>query len=143
MPRKSGDRAFRKPHGRRVRTLSARSVGRYFRARMANEVRDIAIDATIRAAAPHQRTRSPQRTKIVIKEEDLREKVRVGKTSIACVFVVDASGSMGAMKRMESAKGAVFSLLINAYQHRDKVGLVAFRGENAEVLLPLCSMCLS
>ncbi|UYZ40714.1 MAG: putative cobaltochelatase [Candidatus Methanospirare jalkutatii] len=142
MPRKSGDRAFRKPHGRRVRTLSARSVGRYFRARMANEVRDIAIDATIRAAAPHQKKRSPQRTKIVIKEEDLREKVRVGKTSIACVFVVDASGSMGAMKRMESAKGAVFSLLINAYQHRDKVGLVAFRGENAEVLLPLCSSFL-
>ncbi|MFQ6071418.1 MAG: VWA domain-containing protein, partial [Methanosarcinales archaeon] len=76
---------------------------------------------------------------ISIKSQDIREKVRVSKVKTATMFVVDASGSMGAMNRMESAKGAVLSLLLDSYQKRDKVGMVAFRGEGAEVLLPLCS----
>ncbi|MDY6932525.1 MAG: VWA domain-containing protein, partial [Halobacteriota archaeon] len=57
----------------------------------------------------------------------------------ACVFVVDASGSMGAMNRMESAKGAILSLLLRSYQKRDKVGMVSFRGDRADILLPLSS----
>jgi len=71
-----------------------------------------------------------------VDKEDLREKVREKKTSSVIVFVVDASGSMGAMRRMEAAKGAVMSLLEDSYQKRDKVGFVAFRKERAEVLLP-------
>ncbi len=76
---------------------------------------------------------------VVIKSQDIREKIRVGKISTATMFVVDASGSMGANRRMESAKGAVLSLLLDSYQQRDKVGMVAFKGDQADVLLPLCS----
>ncbi|MGB4679776.1 vWA domain-containing protein, partial [Methanothrix sp.] len=76
---------------------------------------------------------------IKIKSEDIREKERVRKTSAVLLFVVDASGSMGAMMRMESAKGAVLSLLLDSYQKRDRVGMVAFRGKEAELILPPCS----
>jgi magnesium chelatase subunit D len=75
----------------------------------------------------------------VVQEQDIREKVRVGKVSASCLFVVDASGSMGAQRRMESAKGAVLSLLIDSYQHRDRIGMVAFRGDAADLVLPLCN----
>jgi len=71
-----------------------------------------------------------------IGKEDIREKVREKRTSSVIVLVVDASGSMGAMKRMEAAKGVVMALLEEAYQKRDKVGFVAFRRDRAEVLLP-------
>jgi Mg-chelatase subunit ChlD len=95
--------------------------------------------AVIRATAPHQLVRDHNGMAVAVQEEDIRERVRVGKVSVACVFVVDASGSMGATKRMESAKGAVLSMLLDSYRYRDRVGLVAFRGSSAEVLLPLCS----
>lgn len=123
--------------GRRVDTLSAENRGRYARVRMPHELKDIAFDATMRAAAPHQKNRNPVDRCIDIRDQDLREKVRVGKVSVTCVFVVDISGSMGAEKRMESAKGAVLSLLEDAYKNRDRVSLVAFRGKDAEVVLPL------
>lgn len=97
----------------------------------------IAFDATLRAAAPHQRSRQGSDLAVSIKQDDLRTARRRGRAEIACVFVVDASGSMGAKERMESAKGAVLSLLKDAYVHRDRIGLVAFRGEGADVLLPL------
>jgi len=71
--------------------------------------------------------------------QDLREKERVRKTSAVVLFVVDASGSMGAIRRMESAKGAVLSLLMDSYQKRDKIGMVAFRGKEAELILPPCT----
>ena len=74
-----------------------------------------------------------------MKSEDIREKERVGKTSAVVLFVVDASGSMGANQRMESAKGAVLSLLMDSYQKRDKIGMVAFKGKEAELILPPCS----
>ncbi len=66
---------------------------------------------------------------------DLREAVRREKTGNLVILVVDASGSMGADKRMEAAKGAAVSLLLDAYQRRDSVALVVFRGEGAEVVL--------
>jgi Mg-chelatase subunit ChlD len=71
--------------------------------------------------------------------EDIREKERVGKTSAVVLFVVDASGSMGAMQRMQSAKGAVLSMLMDSYQKRDKIGMVAFKGQDAELILSPCS----
>jgi len=67
---------------------------------------------------------------------DLREAVREGREGNLVLFAVDASGSMAARQRMRAVKGAVLSLLLDAYQRRDKVGLVTFRGAEAEVALP-------
>ena len=118
-----------------MNTLAAQNSGRYLRQRMPTGGKDIAIDATIRAAAPYQRSR-PGKNAIKVKSEDIREKERVGKTSAVVMFVVDASGSMGANQRMQSAKGAVLSLLMDSYQKRDKIGMVAFKGKDAELILP-------
>ena len=125
----------RKARGRRMKTLARSGSGRYLRHRMYRGGRDIAIDATIRAAAPHQRDRDGPNA-IKVRGEDIRERERVRKTSAVVVFVVDASGSMGSTRRMESAKGAVLSMLMDSYQKRDKIGMVAFKGEGAEMLLP-------
>jgi magnesium chelatase subunit D len=136
------DRIYRrKISGRRVPTLSLRNNGKYVRHGLPKgEIKDIALDATIRVAAPYQKERKHEADlAVVIKTHDIREKIRVGKVSTATMFVVDASGSMGANRRMESAKGAVLSLLLDSYQQRDKVGMVAFRGNRADTLLPLCS----
>lgn len=133
----------RKISGRRIPTLSLRNNGKYVRHGFPKgEIKDVALDATIRASAPYQKEReldTDSDLAVVIKTQDIREKIRVGKVSTATMFVVDASGSMGAMRRMESAKGAVLSLLLDSYQQRDKVGMVAFRGNQADTLLPLCS----
>ncbi|QYZ79183.1 putative cobaltochelatase [Methanofollis formosanus] len=125
--------------GRRVETLSATRAGTVLSSRYPTGTRDIALDATLRAAAPYQRRRDRNGLAVAIREDDLRERVRVGRVSTSCLFVVDASGSMGAEKRMEAAKGAVLSMLLDSYQHRDRIGLVAFRGTEADLLLPLCS----
>ncbi len=138
MLRKRDRMPRRKTGGRRMNTLALQNSGRYLRHRMPKEGKDIAIDATIRAAAPYQRSRLGSNA-IKVKSEDIREKERVRKTSAVMLFVVDASGSMGAMQRMESAKGAVLSLLIDSYQKRDKIGMVAFKGNDAELILPPCS----
>lgn len=138
MPRKRDRIARRKTSGRRMNTLALRNRGRYLRQKMPQEGKDIAIDATIRAAAPYQRIRSGPNA-IIVKGEDIREKERVGKTSAVVLFVVDASGSMGANQRMESAKGAVLSLLMDSYQKRDKIGMIAFKGKEAEIILPPCT----
>ena len=138
MPRKRDRIARRKTSGRRMNTLALRNRGRYLRQRMPRTGKDIAIDATIRAAAPYQKVRSGPNA-IQVKSEDIREKERVGKTSAVVLFVVDASGSMGAMQRMEGAKGAVLSMLMDSYQKRDKIGMVAFKGKEAELILPPCS----
>lgn len=94
------------------------------------------LAATVRAAAPHQRARGRSGPGLVIRRDDLRQAVREGREGNLVLFVVDASGSMAARQRMAAVKGAVLSLLLDAYQRRDKVGLVTFRGTGAEVALP-------
>jgi len=117
------------------RNVTESRDGRYVRSRIPVTVGpDIALDATIRAAAPHQKERAGDLA-IQIDQSDIREKVRERKTGTTLLFVVDASGSMGAQQRMTAVKGAILSLLIDSYQKRDRVGLVAFRGTGAEVLL--------
>jgi magnesium chelatase subunit D len=130
------DRMRRAHGGRRQETTSDDRTGRYVRAEPARPGQpvDLALDATIRAAAPNQKGRSGELA-ITINDEDIRTKVRKRRVGASIVFCVDASGSMGASNRMEIAKAAVFELLVDAYQRRDRVGLVAFRGESAEVLL--------
>ncbi|MFE9921294.1 putative cobaltochelatase [Streptomyces sp. NPDC005774] len=94
------------------------------------------LAATVQAAAPHQRVRGRSGPGLVVRRDDLRQAVREGHESNLVLFVVDASGSMAARQRMSAVKGAVLSLLLDAYQRRDKVGLVTFRGTAAEVALP-------
>ncbi|MCA1688363.1 MAG: putative cobaltochelatase [Actinobacteria bacterium] len=96
---------------------------------------DLALAATVRAAAPHQRARGRTGQGLILRREDLRRAVREGREGNLVLFVVDASGSMAARKRMSTVKGAILSLLADAYQRRDKVGLVSFRGAGARVLL--------
>jgi len=127
--------AFRREGNGRRSTTESRD-GKYTGSRIPSEPGpDIALDATIRAAAPHQREREGNLA-IKIEPTDLREKIRERKMGNTVLFVVDASGSMGAQQRMTAVKGAILSLLIDAYQKRDRVGLVVFRGSGAEVLLP-------
>ncbi|MEU6622402.1 putative cobaltochelatase [Streptomyces litmocidini] len=94
------------------------------------------LAATVRAAAPHQRARGRSGPGLVVRRDDLRQATREGREGNLVLFVVDASGSMAARQRMSAVKGAVLSLLLDAYQRRDKVGLVTFRGRDAEVALP-------
>jgi len=99
----------------------------------------IALDATIRASAPYQRKRARGKNisnAVVINSEDLRQKIREKKMGNTILFLVDSSGSMGVNRRMIEVKGAILSLLEDAYKKRDKVGLVAFKGEKAEIILP-------
>jgi magnesium chelatase subunit D len=92
--------------------------------------------ATLRAAAPHQVERGRRGPGLHLRREDLREPVREGREGNLVLFCVDASGSMAARSRMSAVKGAVLSLLLDAYQRRDKVGLVTFRGAGADLALP-------
>ncbi|WP_328772564.1 putative cobaltochelatase [Streptomyces sp. NBC_00286] len=117
----------------RARTEHGRTTGAR---RPQGALTKLHLAATVQAAAPHQRVRGRSGPGLVIRRDDLRQASREGRESNLVLFVVDASGSMAARQRMSAVKGAVLSLLLDAYQRRDKVGLVTFRGKDAEVALP-------
>jgi magnesium chelatase subunit D len=133
------ERQARRAAGKRTSTKSKTKRGRYVRSAQAEKVTDVAFDATVRAAAPHQLSRrqaAPNAiNRLQLESQDLRQKVRERKTGNLIVFVVDASASMDAEQRMLATKGAILSLLRHAYVRRDKVALVAFSGRNARVVL--------
>ncbi|HSO94346.1 MAG TPA: magnesium chelatase subunit D family protein [Candidatus Dormibacteraeota bacterium] len=133
------ERQARRAAGKRTSTKSETRRGRYVRSSQAEKVTDLAFDATVRAAAPHQVSRreaaSVEHLGLQLERQDLRQKVRERKTGNLIVFVVDASASMDAEQRMLATKGAILSLLRHAYVRRDKVSLVAFSGRNARVVL--------
>ena len=132
------DRNIRRGSGKRSRTRTDLKQGRYVRAELPKaKVEDLAFDATIRAAAPFQKMREDNGCALNIKQEDLRQKVREKRIGNTFLFAVDASGSMGARERMRAVKGAIFYMLQEAYQKRDRVGMIAFRRQKAELLLPI------
>lgn len=134
----SKDRKPKKGSGKRSLTMTDLMQGRYVRAEIPKaKTSDIAFDATLRAAAPYQKARPSNGCAVVIRKDDLRSKIREKRTGNIFLFVVDASGSMGARERMKTVKGVIFKILLDAYQKRDRVGMVAFRKNQAEVLLPV------
>ena len=142
MPRKIEnpiDRISRRQGGKRSRTHTERKRGRYIQARPSNgKADDLAFDATLRAAAPHQKERTEQRKRVAfaIHSSDFQRKIRVKKASNLILFVVDASWSMAVAERMSATKGAILSLLTDAYQRRDRVGLIVFQKNKATLILP-------
>ncbi len=139
------DRLVRRGSGRRTRTRTTQKAGRYVKSIHSDKYPDIAIDATIRAAAPHQRSRKKESgMAISIRRDDIRRKIREKRIGNFLVFMVDASGSMGAKARMIATKGAILSLLLDAYQKRDRVAMVTFRQRKAVVnLQPTASVELA
>jgi magnesium chelatase subunit D len=121
--------------GRRSRaeTEIGKTVGS---ARPGGRIQHLHLVATLAASAPHQHDRGRSGPGLILRRADLRESRREGRESNLVLFLVDASGSMAARSRMAAVKGAVLSLLLDAYQRRDKVGLISFRGAGAELLLP-------
>ncbi|MEV6078088.1 putative cobaltochelatase [Streptomyces sp. NPDC052069] len=117
----------------RARTEHGRTTGSR---RPQGALTKLHLAATVQAAAPHQHARGRSGRGLVVRRDDLRQATREGREGNLVLFVVDASGSMAARQRMSAVKGAVLSLLLDAYQRRDKVGLVTFRGKDAEVALP-------
>jgi magnesium chelatase subunit D len=157
----AGKKLRQEYRGRRSKARSRTFVGHYVAAEEPRDGKavDLALDATLRAAAVHQRARRAARVgewesgragvpgrapalplshspTLLLEPWDLRSKVRETRMGNLILFVVDASGSMAARDRMVAAKGAVLSLLVDAYQKRDVVGMVGFRGRGAELLLP-------
>ncbi len=127
--------------GKRSRTIAGELSGRYVRSTIpSGKCRDVALIPTLCCAALNQRQRPPpEGMSIAVRSSDLRCKIREKRTGATILFVVDASGSMGAKRRMRAVKGAVRGLLSEAYQKRDRVGVVAFRGSGAQVLLSITS----
>lgn len=119
-------------HGRR-NPAPAPTQGHYVRAVPDPTPPSLALDATLRAAAVRS---TPEAGRLAVTRADLHRKERVGRTGTLVLFVVDASGSMAARRRMEAVKGAVLGLLQDAYEARDEVGVIAFRGTHAELILP-------
>lgn len=133
------DHMTRRLGGRRSVTRTDRKRGRYIQARPANgKTDDLAFDATLRAAAPFQKERIEQRSRLAfaIRSSDFQRKVRIKKAANLILFVVDASWSMAVAERMSATKGAILSLLTDAYQRRDRVGLVVFQKNKASLILP-------
>lgn len=133
------DRLTRKTAGKRSRTKTKRKRGRYIQARIPQQgkkITDLAFDATLRAAAPYQRRRNRTDLALALEKSDLREKVRVRRSANLILFVVDASWSMAVSERMEATKGAIMSLLKDAYIRRDRIGLIVFHKNDARLVLP-------
>jgi Mg-chelatase subunit ChlD len=129
---------MRKQAGRRSHTHTEMKRGRYVQARPANErIDDLAFDATLRAAAPFQKRRAEQRKRVAfaIRPTDYMRKVRVRRSANLVLFLVDASWSMAVAERMAATKGAILSLLTDAYQRRDRVGLIVFQKNRATLVL--------
>jgi magnesium chelatase subunit D len=141
------DKIIRSKSGRRSMTRTKRKRGRYTQSRPSiGNAEDLAFDATLRAAAPYQKGRTEQRRKVAfaIQPQDYMRKVRVRRTANLILFVVDASWSMAVAERMAAAKGAVLSLLNDAYQRRDRVGMIVFQKDRATlVLTPTNSVTLA
>mgnify|MGYP000666307046 FL=1 len=137
---KPPDKRSRRASGRRNVTITDSSAGRYVRSKLPEgKASGLALDATLRSAAPHQlgrRERTESQNAVLIESHDIRVKVRESRSGSLVLFVVDASGSMGAQRRMVAVKGAVMSLLLDAYQRRDRVGMISFRGTSASLMLP-------
>jgi len=130
------DRLARQEAGRRFLSLTTRRSGRFTRSRLANPVTDIAFAATIRAAAPYQTVRGRNNSKLELRPDDLRQKVRERKTRSLLVFVVDGSDSVMARQLMPKTKRILLALLQNAYEKRDRVALLVFRFAQGRVVLP-------
>lgn len=133
------DKMTRRKTGRRSKSRSDTKRGRYIQARPANgKAFDLAFDATLRAAAPYQKEREEERKLVafVVKPSDYMRKVRVRRSANLILFLVDASWSMAVAERMAATKGAILSLLTDAYQRRDKVGLIVFQKDRAHLILP-------
>lgn len=125
--------------GRRSQTETERKRGRYIQSRPAHgKADDLAFDATLRAAAPFQQAREGTREGVAfsVRREDYQRKVRVRRTANLILFLVDASWSMAVAERMSATKGAILSLLTDAYQRRDRVGLIVFQKDRATLVLP-------
>lgn len=123
--------------GKRSKTIANENSGRYVRSTVPHgKCTDIAIIPTLCNAALNQRRRTPENgMKLSVRPSDIRKKIREKRTGATILFAVDASGSMGAKRRMRAVKGAVKGLLSEAYRKRDRVGVVAFRGNGAQTLL--------
>ncbi len=131
------DRMSRRTAGKRSYTRTERKRGRYIKSRAARgRPRDVAFDATLRRAAPHQIHRRNDDVALSIRSDEVQEKVRVRRTSNLILFVVDASWSMAASERMEATKNTILSLLKDAYQKRDSVGLITFQKDKSRLVLP-------
>lgn len=143
------DEMVRKQGGRRSQTRSKTKRGRYIQAHPApDDTSDVAFDATIRAAAPFQSQREGLRAErdvaFAVRTADFHKKVRVRKTANLILFLVDGSWSMAVSERMQATKGAILSLVTDAYQRRDRVGLVVFQKDRATlVLAPTNSVLLA
>jgi magnesium chelatase subunit D len=127
----------------KARLLSVQAAGSGVAGRRSRALTDVGREsgrphllATIRSAAPHQHARGRSGPGLAVRGSDVRLAVREGREGNLVLFCVDASGSMGTKKRMGEVKTAIVSLLLDAYQRRDTVGLVTFAGAGATVALP-------